>query len=120
MAVRRTNRGVKIDLEDMAAKFSDLPAVGNMNVNARGDVLGRNGEIIKRSEERVREYYRANPKVNTEKVSLKKGITESQTVRDEPAVPTPPPAAEPQYREVELPNGDIKMVPVDEWEEPNA
>lgn len=119
MAVRRTNRGVKIDLEDMAAKFSDLPAVGNMNVNARGDVLGPNGQIIKRSEERVREYYKANPKVNTETVSLKKGISDPQPESEQP-VAQPTAAPEPQYREVELPNGDIKMVPVDDWEEPDA
>ena len=37
--------------------------MGNMRVNAKGDVIGKNGEIIPTAEDRARAYY-------TEKSSL--------------------------------------------------
>ena len=38
----------------------DEPAMGNMKVNAKGDVIGRNGEIVPKAEDRVRAYYEDN------------------------------------------------------------
>ena len=50
MVQRRTNKGVIIDMEALLAQNSDEPAMGNMKVNAKGDVLGKNGEIIQTKE----------------------------------------------------------------------
>ena len=46
MVQRRTNKGVVIDMEVLLVQNSDESAMGNMRVNAKGDVIGKNGEII--------------------------------------------------------------------------
>lgn len=138
MTIKRTNRGVSIDFDALMAKAGDSTAVGNMRVNAQGDVLGKGGEIVQKNEERVRAYYKNNPRSSTS-ASLK-GETPAQKLQPDTvatgapktaatakenvrtAKPAPEPVAEPDefdapnepigYREVELPNGDIEMVPV--------
>ena len=57
MVQRRTNKGIIIDMEALLAQNSDEPAMGNMKVNAKGDVLGKNGEVIQSAEDRARAYY---------------------------------------------------------------
>ena len=145
MVQRRTNKGVVIDMEALLAQNSDEPAMGNMRVNAKGDVIGKNGEIIQTAEDRARAYYTENPKSSTAK-STHKGAQPHQPAQTEsemePEVKTAEaekteanqsvidqvdPASVPEekkdrepvgYKEVELPNGDIEMVPVyeDDWD----
>lgn len=141
MVKRTTNKGKVIDFDSLMAQNQDAPAMGNMRVNAKGDVLGKNGEIVQSSEDRTRAYYEDNPKSSTAKSSLKgpmpdqpvqqqsdmapemKTAEAQKTEQDQSvmnAVETPAP--EPKvagYKEVELPNGDIEMVPVyeDDWSE---
>ena len=148
MVQRRTNKGVIIDIEALLAQNSDEPAMGNMKVNAKGDVLGKNGEIIQTAEDRARAYYTENPKSSTAKSTLKGAQPDQPAQTDsemEPEVKTAEaqkteanqsvidqvdPASVPAqadeertpvgYKEVELPNGDIEMVPIyddeDDWE----
>lgn len=138
MTIKRSNRGASIDFDALMAKAADSTAVGNMRVNAQGDVIGKGGEIVQRNEDRVRAYYKNNPRSSTS-ASLK-GDTPTQKLQpDTPisnapktaatakenirtAMPQAQPVAEPDefdapnepvgYREVELPNGDIEVVPV--------
>jgi len=101
----------------------------------------KTGEITQKAEERVRAYYEDNPRSSTEQVSLKGPVpdaggslkpdpvqepktakTQKENVRtSKPDTQQPEPKA-PQdesfdeqeplgFREVELPNGDIEMVP---------
>ena len=148
MVQRRTNKGVIIDMEALLAQNSDEPAMGNMKVNAKGDVIGKNGEIIQTAEDRARAYYTDNPKSSTAKSTLKGAQPDQPAQTDsemEPEVKTAEaqkteanqsvidqvdPASVPAqadeertpvgYKEVELPNGDIEMVPIyddeDDWE----
>ena len=51
-------RGKEIDMEKMALKHEMTPAVGNMRVNARGDLLGPGGQIVKTKEQIIDEYYK--------------------------------------------------------------
>ena len=52
----RSMRGKVVDM-DMLRKRNELtPAVGNAKVNARGDILGAGGKIVKRREDVVKEY----------------------------------------------------------------
>ena len=142
MVDKKSSRGVIVDMEALIAANSDAPAVGNMGVNANGDVICKNGEIIQKAEDRVRAYYEDNPLSSTAKTTLKgpmpdQPITEEtdaqpelktaeaqKTEQDQSvmnAVETP--AQEERkvisYKEVELPNGDIEMVPVyeDDWKD---
>ena len=138
MTIKRTNRGVSIDFDALMSKASESTAVGNMRVNAQGDVLGKGGEVVQKNEDRVRAYYKTNPRSST--ATSLKGETPSQKLQPDTPVtaapktaatakenvrtakPAPEPVVEPDefdapnepvgYREVELPNGDIEMVPV--------
>lgn len=145
MTLRRSNRGTPIDMDSLiAASNVTSPAVGNMSVNAKGDKLGARGEVVQKNEDRVRAYYRDNPRSSNSRVSLKGDAptsklapdtdakppvgapktakTAAENVRTAKPAPAPEPVAEPDeftapqepigYKEVELPNGDIEMVPV--------
>jgi hypothetical protein len=59
--VYRTMLGKEIDMDALAARNETMPAIGNIKVNARGDELGPRGEIIKKREDVVGEYYENNP-----------------------------------------------------------
>lgn len=137
MTTYRSNKGVSIDFDSLvSASSKHSSALGNMRVNANGDVLGPNGAIVQKNEDRVRAYYKNNPRSSTAGVSLKGDAPSQKLTPDSPnpaEVKTantarenvrtaPAPVAEPEefdapaepvsYREVELPNGDIEMVPV--------
>jgi hypothetical protein len=148
MSQRKTNRGQIIDFDALLAQQGDKPAVGNMGTDGKGNVLGPGGEILQSNEQRVRKYLKDNPTVSNETVSLKTndplnphddptGVVETKTVATAQenvrtkVQPDPEPAAplgedfdeqEPLgYKEVELPNGDIEMVPYYTQEDaPNA
>jgi len=53
-------RGKEVDIEKLALRNEKTPAIGNMNVNARGDMLGPGGEIVKTREEILADYYKNN------------------------------------------------------------
>ena len=143
MVNRRTNKGQIIDLDSIMAQQKDIPAMGNMGVDAEGNTLGPGGEIVEGRDQRVRAYYKDNPQSSTAQQSLKgappkvegsvdKSATEVKTaktakenVRTQKVKPDPVKQPEPEapegesfdeqeplgYKEVELPNGDIEMVP---------
>ena len=60
MVQHRSNKGVIVDFETLLAQSGDQPAVGNMNVNAKGDVIGSNGEIIQNAQDRVQAYLKTH------------------------------------------------------------
>jgi hypothetical protein len=53
--IYKTARGREIDMIKLVKQNEMTVAVGNANVNARGDKLGPGGQIIKRREEIVSE-----------------------------------------------------------------
>ena len=53
----RTMQGRYIDIEKLRGANEDARAVGNMNVNARGDVLSRSGQVVETKQEVVKKYY---------------------------------------------------------------
>mgnify|MGYP001211471588 CR=1 FL=1 len=53
----RTANGKQVDMDTLALKNETVIAVGNMNVNARGDVLGAGGKIVKSREEVMKDHY---------------------------------------------------------------
>lgn len=57
MAVYRSAMGKNIDMTSFAAQNDKVRAVGNMNVNARGDILDSNNRIIKDGTKRVKNTY---------------------------------------------------------------
>ena len=55
----RTMQGKMVDIEKLRSANEAVRAVGNMNVNARGDVLTRSGDVMQTKAEVMREYYEA-------------------------------------------------------------
>ena len=53
----RTMQGRMVDIEKLRAANESVQAIGNMNVNARGDVLGAGGKIVTPKETIIKKYY---------------------------------------------------------------
>ena len=53
----RTMQGRMVDIEKLRAANESVQAVGNMNVNARGDVLGAGGKVVTPKEQIIKKYY---------------------------------------------------------------
>jgi hypothetical protein len=49
--------GKMVDMAALAAKNEHVRAVGNMKVNARGDIIDDHGRIVKTITERTNEHY---------------------------------------------------------------
>lgn len=62
-------QGKEIDMEKLSIRHELTPAVGNMKVNARGDELGPNGEIVRTREQILQDYYKENPRAISEEVA---------------------------------------------------
>ena len=58
----KTMRGATLDMARMRAENSTAIALGNGRMNARGDLLGANGKILKTREQLLAEYNSKNPK----------------------------------------------------------
>ena len=53
----RTMQGRMVDIEKLRAANESVQAVGNMNVNAKGDVLGAGGQVVTPKEKIIQKYY---------------------------------------------------------------
>jgi len=53
----RTMQGRMVDIEKLRTANESVQAVGNMNVNARGDVLGAGGQVVTPKETIIKQYY---------------------------------------------------------------
>ena len=50
-------QGRMIDIEKLRASNESVQAVGNMKVNARGDVIGAGGKVVTPKETVIKKYY---------------------------------------------------------------
>ena len=55
--MHRSALGRTVDMAALRAKNEHTRAVGNMNVNARGDIIDSNNDVINDNNKRVNEYY---------------------------------------------------------------
>ena len=55
-------QGREIDLDTLMTKNETEPAVGNARYNARGDELGPGGQVVRRKEDIVNDYYNSQTK----------------------------------------------------------
>jgi hypothetical protein len=58
--VYRSMQGKTVDMDLLRQRNELTPAVGNVKVNARGDELGPGGQIVKKREEVLGQYYKNN------------------------------------------------------------
>lgn len=87
--VYRTMQGRLVDIDKLRAQNEDTRAVGNMNVNARGDVLSASGEIVKTKEEVMAEYYETPP-----------GAASSAPMSQTEASPAPAEPEQPVFKKI--------------------
>jgi hypothetical protein len=67
MGIYRTAQGRPLDMASLAAKNEKTRAVGNMNVNARGDTIDSHGKVVTPVTRKVGNRYNnsvANPESN--------------------------------------------------------
>lgn len=57
MSIQRTAMGKAVDMAALTTRNEKTRAVGNMSVNARGDVLDSNNQIINDNTRRVKAAY---------------------------------------------------------------
>jgi hypothetical protein len=76
-----TMRGKPFNMDQLRQKNELTIAVGNMPVNARGDIVGKGGQIIK-TKESVNEEYYSNLNALPEETVNTKNITPTQVVEE--------------------------------------
>jgi hypothetical protein len=57
MAIHRSAMGKTVDMSALSGKNEKVRAVGNMNVNARGDVLDSHNRVVQDNTQRVKAAY---------------------------------------------------------------
>lgn len=57
MSIYRTAMGKNVDMSSLVSRNEKVRAVGNMNVNARGDTIDAQGRVIKPVNEKVNAAY---------------------------------------------------------------
>ena len=103
-------QGRMVDIEKLRAANESVRAVGNMNVNARGDVLGPGGQIVTSKETVMKKYYEQpkgkvddtparNKIVSPRKVSTQETVKEVQVMK--PIASQPTVAPKPKIEKVE-------------------
>lgn len=65
-----TMQGKTLDVSAIMAQHETTIALGNASMNARGDIIGPGGAIIRRKEQVAQEYHKSNPNA-VKTVSLK-------------------------------------------------
>lgn len=60
--VYKTAQGRVIDMGKLILQNENVRAVGNMNVNARGDVIGDDNRVIKSRSQQVQQQYKQQTK----------------------------------------------------------
>lgn len=63
---RATYRGNMLDIDHLRMKNANVVAAGNANYNARGDLLGKGGTILKTREELDKEHINNRAKSDTD------------------------------------------------------
>lgn len=95
----RTASGKMVDMDTLALKNETVIAVGNMNVNARGDKLGQGGKVVQSREELIAEHYRVKNTLIPEERPLNQKqkpeakVDQHKQIDEDPMGPLDEPAA---------------------------
>lgn len=100
MTTIKTKRGKELDFTRILASAGDTLAAGNTSMNARGDIVGDNGKILKTAKEVNEMYYRENPNA-IKSVSIQDSVP-SPEVEPTPEVATKNPITKKQPKKVKI------------------
>lgn len=73
-------KGKKVDMDGLRQRNELMPAVGNVPVNARGDLLGKGGKIIKTREAIMKEYYEKSKGMPDEQIKYPEATKVEDTI----------------------------------------
>lgn len=73
MTTHYTARGEIIDMNALAMKHPTTPALGNAKMNARGDLLGQGGIVLK-TQEQIEAEWKRNKEMKTASVGISPDI----------------------------------------------
>lgn len=99
-------RGVTIDMDSFRRENEKTTALGNMKVNARGDLIDR-GQIVKTVDQISRENHDVKPTI------IRGSLKGPEPKSSDPVLENPKPVVEKKEpkvkktKQVELPSGDI-------------
>ena len=96
----RTMQGRMVDIEKLRAANETVRAVGNMNVNARGDVLGPGGQIATTKANVIAKYYE-QPKGKVDDTPARAKPTPPRRVAPTPVQKMTPVESKPTAKPVE-------------------
>ena len=91
----RTMQGRMIDIEKLRGANENIRAIGNMNVNARGDILGKSGQIVTTKADVVAKYYE-QPKGKVDDTPIRMRQTPPRRVAPAPQIAESKPAPKPR------------------------
>ena len=120
----RTMQGRMVDIEKLRAANESVQAVGNMNVNARGDVIGPGGAIVTPKETVIKKYYEQpkgmvsdTPRSKTMPAPKTEPVKTVQKMTPIAAKPAPKKVAVAQPKKVEVkPAPKVEAKPVESKE----
>jgi hypothetical protein len=110
----RTMQGRMVDIEKLRAANESVQAVGNMNVNARGDRLGTGGQIVTPKEKIIKKYYE-QPKGKVDDTPIKVKTMSAPKVETKKTVQKMTPVAkklEPKQEPIVAPKVEAEPTPV--------
>lgn len=76
--VYRSSQGNKVDLGALQIKNETVRAVGNMNVNARGDVLDSQNNVVDKRTQRMTRQYRRQANVMDDSIPVSRKEAKQQ------------------------------------------
>ena len=82
MSIYKSARGKTIDMSNLATKHEKTRAVGNMNVNARGDVIDPHNKIVRDSTNRINSTYNKTVSTSTAPNNPARAPIEADTTID--------------------------------------
>ena len=89
--VYRTAKGQSLDIGSLLLQQENTRAVGNMGVNARGDKINSDNNVIKSRNEQMTQHYKRNyNKVVTDQPVYKNAQEAEQALKQQPKVETAP------------------------------
>ena len=101
----RTMQGRMVDTEKLRAPNEHVRAVGNMTVNARGDVLGPGGRIVESKADVITKYYE-QPKGKVDDTPFKR-----KPLPDRKIVSTPQPPIQKMTPTASKPDAPAVVIP---------
>ena len=75
--IYKSMQGKQVDMDLLRKRNELTPAVGNARVNARGDELGAGGEITRKREDLLKDYYENSKGAPSEKAISAKNKPEN-------------------------------------------